>query len=105
MSNKLPKKTPTPPALNTKLTAPELRLIESLRAHPELLERFQSILALTASGQGPVQQADQVEGLLIDELRRLGQSSMESWAARAEGALAGQLKQKEPSARVRKKKR
>jgi hypothetical protein len=105
MNDELPKKAKLQPSLQPKLTGQELQLIERLRAHPQLLERFQSILAITASTEGPVQKADEVEGLLIDEMRRLGQSSMESWASRAESTLAGQLKQKEPAARVRKKKR
>ncbi len=105
MNDELPKNTQPQPSLETKLTAQELQLIERLRAHPALLERFQSILAITASAEGPVPQADEIEGLLIEEMRRLGQSSMESWAGRAEGTLAGQLKKKEPAARVRKKKR
>ena len=105
MNDELSKNTKPAPALEIKLTAQELQLIERLRAHPQLLERFQSILAITASGEGPVKKADEVEGLLIEEVRRLGQTSLESWASRAESTLAGQLKEKEPSARVRKKKR
>jgi hypothetical protein len=105
MKDEPPKNSQGQRSLPAKLTDQELQLIERLRAHPELLERFQSILAITASAEGPVKKADEVEGLLIEEMRRLGQSSMESWASRAESTLAGQLKEKEPSARVRKKKR
>jgi hypothetical protein len=38
-------------------------------------------------------------------MRRLGNTTMESWANRAERTLADQLKQKDPSAGARKKKR
>ena len=82
-----------------------MRLIERLREHPELMERFQSILEITASAEGPVKRADEVEELLIQQMRRLGNASMESWASRAEKTLGEQLKGKEPSAGVRKKKR
>src|ERR1700679_2638365 len=105
MNDELPKNAQPSPSLRTKLTVQERQLIERLRAHPELLERFQSILAITAQAAGPVKQADEVEGLLVEEMRRLGQSSMASWPSRAEGALAEQLKKKEPTARLRKKKR
>ena len=87
-----------------KLSAQELQLIEQLREHPLLLERFQAILAITANAEGPLKSADEVEGLLIEETRRLGNTTMGSWAARAEERLAGQLEQKDTSAGVRKKK-
>lgn len=86
------------------LSASELQLIEQLRRYPELFERFRGILEITTSAERTVQQADEVEALLIEAIRRLGHSSMESWAARAEQTLADQLRQKDASARVRKKK-
>ena len=88
-----------------KLNAQEQQLIEQLRAHPDLLERFQTILEITANAEGPLKSADEVEGLLIEEMRRLGNTTMGSWAARAEERLSEQLKQKDASAGVRKKKR
>ena len=87
-----------------KLTSEELRLIEQLRKRPELLERFRSILEISDSGEGPIKKADEIESLLIEEMRRLGNVTMTSWASGAEKALAEQLEQKDPSARVRKKK-
>jgi hypothetical protein len=52
-----------------------------------------------------VKRADEIESLLIEEMRRLGNAAMGSWASQAERTLAEQLKQKEASAVVRKKKR
>jgi hypothetical protein len=89
----------------TKLSAQEQQLIERLRDHPQLMERFQSILEISANGDGPVKSADEVEGLLIEEMRRLGNTTMGSWAASAEKRFSEQLEQKDPSACVRKKKR
>ena len=89
----------------TKLSDQELPLIEQLREHPLLLERFAAILAITAHAGGALKSADEVEGLLIEETRRLGNTTMGSWAARAEQHLAEQLEQKDASAGVRKKKR
>ena len=86
------------------LSTGELQLIEQLREHPELMERFQSILEITSSTEGPLKRADEVEGLLIEEMRRLGKTSMESWAAQTERRLTEQLKAKDSSANVRKKK-
>ena len=85
------------------LSAQELQLIEQLREHPALMELFQIILEITANADGPLKNADEVEGLLIEEMRRLGNTTMGSWATRAEQRLAGQLKQQDASACVRKK--
>jgi hypothetical protein len=90
---------------NTQLSAQELQLIERLREHPDLMERFQSILEISANTDGPVKSADEVEGLLIEELRRLGNTTMGSWAVSAEKRLGEQLERKDASARARKKKR
>jgi hypothetical protein len=70
-----------------KISAQEMQLIERLREHPELLERFQAVLDITATGEGRLKTADEVEGLLIEEMRRLGNSSMTDWAASAEQRL------------------
>lgn len=86
------------------LNAQERRLIEELRQHPELMERFGSILDIT-NVEGPLKTADQIEGLLIEEMRRLGNTTMGSWAAKAERSLADQQQQKDDSSKVRKKKR
>ena len=88
-----------------KLSAQEEQLIGRLREHPDLMERFQSILEISANAQGPVKSADEVEGRLIEEMRRLGNTTMADWAASAEKRLGEQLEQRDASARVRKKKR
>jgi len=80
-------------------------LIQRLRQHPALRERFENILAISANEEGPLKSADEVEGLLIEELRRLGNTTMEDWASGAEGRLGAQLEQQDASARARKKKR
>ncbi|HEV2210414.1 MAG TPA: hypothetical protein VG167_16690 [Verrucomicrobiae bacterium] len=87
------------------LNAAELQMIEQLRKYPELFERFRTILELTASAEGPLKKADEIEALLIEEMRRLGHATLETWAGRAEQTLADQLKEKDASASVRKKKR
>jgi phosphoribosyl-dephospho-CoA transferase len=90
---------------SSKLNEAELRLIHQLRKHPELMERFRSILEITANAEGPIKKADEIEALLIEEMRRLGNTTMQSWASRVEQTLGEQLKQKDASAEVCKKKR
>jgi hypothetical protein len=88
----------------TTLSSQEWQLIEQLREHPELMDRFKTILEITGSTEGPLKRADEVEGLLIEEMRRLGNTSLGSWAAQTERRLTEQLKAKDSSANVRKKK-
>lgn len=88
----------------TEMNPAELKLIGRLRECPELMERFQHILEISSSADGTIKKADEIEALLIEELRRLGKVTMESWGSGVESTLAEQLKQKDPSATVRKKK-
>src|SRR5882757_1550347 len=81
------------------LTAEELQLIEQLREHPELLVRFQSILGITRNEGASLKTADEVEGLLIEEMRRLGHAGMSQWAVRAEERVSRELKSQEPQVR------
>ncbi len=87
------------------LTEPELQLLKQLRQHPERMARFQSILHLASDAEGPLKTADQVEELLVQEVRRLGQTTMREWAVRAEERVSQELKGQEPELRSRKKKR
>ena len=87
----------------TELSATELQLIQQLREHPEVMERVHHILEIAANAEGPVKRADEIEALLLEEMRRLGNVTLQSWASRAERTLGEQLKQKDSSAVVRKK--
>ena len=83
----------------------EVQLIEQLRQHPEMLARVQSILELTRNANGPLKTADEVEGLLIQEMRQLGNTSMAEWARQAEERVSNELQGLDASVRSRKKKR
>jgi hypothetical protein len=91
--------------VSLKRDAVEQRFLERLRQHPELLARFESILELAHNDDGPLKTADQVEELLIEELRQLGNVSMNQWAQRAETRVSNELKASDDSVRSRKKKR
>lgn len=84
--------------------AREKRLLEKLRCRPQLLERFEAILALTESQDGELRTADEVEELLVEEVRRLGHRAMHDWAGGAEERAAEQLRQSVSGVRLRKKK-
>ena len=87
------------------LTQREAQMVEQLRQHPELMERFESILGLANHGAGPWKTADEVEELLVAEVRRLGHATMNRWAIRAEERVSTELKGEDPTVRRRKKKR
>jgi 5'-deoxynucleotidase YfbR-like HD superfamily hydrolase len=87
------------------LSTEEQRLIQQLRKRPQLMERFNHILEIANDTEGPIKTADEVEALLIEEMRRLGNATMQGWGEQVEQRLGEQLKQKHGSAVVRKKKR
>ncbi len=82
----------------------EIHLIEQLREQPEIMERARGILDLTRNAEGPLKTADEVEELLIQELRRLGNTNLCQWATRAETRASDELKSQDPTIRSRKKK-
>jgi pantothenate synthetase len=85
-----------------KLSAREQQLIEKMRQQPEMMERVESIFnAAYSSGKT----ADEIEEVLISEIRQLGQTTMQRWAIRTEQELAEEFRKKESSAVVVKKKR
>jgi hypothetical protein len=93
------------PICSPKLTAQEKQLIERSRQHPEMMARMQSILDLAHAADGPLKAADEVEELLIQELRQLGRSTMHQWATQAEVRVGDELKSQDATVRSHKKKR
>ncbi len=87
------------------ITPQEIQLIEQLRQHPEIQVRLQSILEIVRNEDGPLKTADEVEELLIQELRRLGSTTLHQWARQAEARVATELQQQDPTVLSRKKKR
>jgi hypothetical protein len=78
--------------------------LERLRAHPELLARFESILGLTEVAEGPLRTADEIEEQLVAEVRRLGHEVMSDWAVRAEERVAQEVIRANAQVRLQKKK-
>jgi len=82
----------------------ETHLVEGLRERPELMERFEAILGLTQCEEGEVRRADEVEDMLVDEVRRLGNTTMREWARKTEEKVAGNFKREHPKSHCAKKK-
>jgi len=87
------------------LSQPEIHLIERLRRQPRMMERIQRILEIANSTEGPLKTADEIEDLLIEEMRRLGNATMTEWATQAGERVGQELKTHEPAVLKRKKKR
>ena len=88
-----------------RLSQSELRLIKELRKHPEMLERVQSILDITSNKDGSNKKADEVEDLLVQEMRQLGHASLSEWAVQTEEQTSNKIKAQDSTVRSRKKKR
>ena len=86
-------------------TAQETRLIQQLRQQPEMSARVQVILDLAHAADGPLKTADEIEALLIQELRQLGSTTMNQWATQAEERASAELKSQDATVRSLKKKR
>ena len=87
------------------LTPQETQLIQQLRQQPEMLTRLQSILDLAHAATGPLKTADEIEVLLIQELRQLGSTTMHQWATQAEARVSAELQAQDATVRGLKKKR
>jgi len=79
-------------------------LARRLEGNEVLLERFESILELAEGGEGGT--LDEVEAVLIEEVRKLGGETLGNWAARREEILAEELRgSRADGVRQREKKR
>jgi hypothetical protein len=87
------------------LSQEEIRLIERLRQQPRMMEGVERILEIANSAEGALKTADEIEELLIEEMRRLGNTTMTEWALQAEQRVGQELKAREPEVLKRKKKR
>lgn len=87
------------------LSSEEIKLLEQLRERPAMMERVQRILEIAHSIEGPLKTADEVEELLIEEMRRLGNATLTEWGAHAEERVGRELESEDPTVLKRKKKR
>lgn len=56
-------------------------LLNRLNGHPELRSRVESMLLVVGDEMGNLQEADAAELRLIEEMRRMGQESLQAWAS------------------------
>jgi hypothetical protein len=73
----------------------DAKLLELLNRHPGLKGRVQALAEIVADSDGDLARADEAERRVIEEVRRLGQEALHSWAEgqieRAEEHADGEL--------------
>jgi len=92
------------PDSQSQFSPQETQLIEQLRRHPDMMVRMQSILHLACSQEEPLKTADEVEALLMEEMRQLGRTTLHQWAVQAEARVSEELKSQDSTVQSRKKK-
>lgn len=96
--------------MSSKVTTTNARVLSSIHDglvnNPELASRIASIIELSnePDENGKIRSADEVESLLIEEVRKLGNESLSRWAAGADRKLGKDLKQADPTVQMREKK-
>jgi len=81
----------------------DIELLECLNRHPGMKERFLAILALAEDKSGEVGTADEVEALLVEEVRKLGAQSLGDWARSAHERIVAEVKKQDPTSYCGKK--
>lgn len=64
----------------------DTKLLELLNRHPELKQRVRALADIAEDSDGDLVRADEAERRVIEEVRRIGQETLHSWA---EGRIAG----------------
>ena len=92
--------------LQNTLTVDQRLLLKGLESHPKLMSRFLSILSLAEEPDidGTIRSADEVESILIEEVRKLGKEGMESWASKLDALVGEHTRKADPSVKLREKK-
>ena len=70
------------------MTAPvdeDIKLLELLNRHPGLKQRVRALADIAEDADGDLARADEAERRVIEEVRRIGQETLHSWA---EGRIA-----------------
>ena len=57
-------------------------LVQALKRYPQLKQRITHLMAVVEDAEGDLARADEAERRVIEEIRRLGQESLQAWAER-----------------------
>jgi transcriptional regulator GlxA family with amidase domain len=74
-----------------------------LQRHPELQAKFDALLDIVDNASGDALKADEAEQLVFEELRRMGQQALQSWANRKQQRVEADSDARSDLARKEKK--
>ncbi len=57
---------------------------ERLNKHPDLKKRINELLKIIENAEGDIQKANDAEQMVIEELRKMGNEALHSWASNRE---------------------
>jgi hypothetical protein len=75
----------------TKLSDEEF--LAFLEKHPDLRDRFASIVSAVENSEGNLKEADAAEERIIEEMRLLGREAMQGWAERQAEVTEREIRQ------------
>ncbi len=58
------------------------RLLHELNRHPHLKHRIEALVRVVGDGEGDLARADAAERRVMEEIRQMGQASLQAWAER-----------------------
>jgi len=73
-------------------------LEQRLNAHPELKAKVEDLLSVVENAKGDLIRADAAEQRVLEEIRQLGQSALQSWANRQHQHQGETFIERNPSA-------
>lgn len=79
------------------------QLLQAMNAHPQLKERIRAILELAEQPEGPLRSVDEIEELLVEEVRKLGSQTLADWARSAHERVEKEIKTRQPGTHRNKK--
>ncbi len=68
-------------------------LLKKLVAHPHLRNRMESLLLAVENEAGDLREADAAEMRIIEEIRRMGQESLQAWASEQVEKTSAEIRQ------------
>ena len=77
--------------MSTPLPPEDERLLARLNKHPQLRGRVERLVDIVEDAGDDLRKADEAERRVIEEVRRLGQEVLESWADGQVGKRADEL--------------
>ncbi len=71
----------------------DIALMERLKQHPKLRKRMKELLDVVENAAGDCTKANDAEQFVINELRKMGNDALSSWAERAAEDACSRLDQ------------